>query len=181
MIFPSPSGSSLPRHLKTKWPPRCSPMGHFHLISLSSPLRVKAGSVHPRPPSSPSRFSSHFLMLSPCFLTFFLSGMYLLLSKFCLSFKTGPNATSYMKPSLIFPSEGIFLFSKSLEDLGPEQDPVGLSQLQKPFLCALFLNCRITPSSSLTFLELQSIDTDSANQEREEMQKQRRNNQEKIE
>ena len=138
-------------------------------------------SLSPRPPPPPPRFSSHFLMLSPFFLTFLLSGMYLLLSKCCLSFKTGPNATSYMKPSLIFPSEGIFLFSKSLEDLGPEQDPVGLSQVQKPFLCALFLNCRITPSSSLTFLEFQRVDSNSANQEREKMQKQKRNNQEKIE
>ena len=61
------------------------------------------------------------------FLTSVLSGMYLPSSKCCLSFTTGPNATSYMKLSLIFQTEGIFLFSKSLEDLGPEQDLVGLS------------------------------------------------------
>ena len=57
MILPSPSGSSLPRHLKTKWPPWCSPMGHFYLIFPSSPLGVKAGSVHPR--SLPPQDSVH--------------------------------------------------------------------------------------------------------------------------
>ena len=53
--------------------------------------------------------------------------MYLPLSKCCLSFTADPNATSYMKPSMILESEGIFLFYKSLEDPGAEQNPVGLS------------------------------------------------------
>ena len=59
--------------------------------------------------------------------------------------------------------------------------PCGALLGTKTFLCALFLNYRITPSSSLTSLEFQRVDSNSANQGREEMQKQRRNNQEKLE
>jgi len=96
-------------------------------ISFSPLLLWESKQVLYTPAPRPPRFSSRFLLPSPFFLTFILSGMYFPLSKCCLSFTTGPNATSYMKLSLSFQTEGIFLFSKSLEDLGPEQDLVGLS------------------------------------------------------
>ena len=179
MILPSPSGSSLPRHLKTKWPLRCSPMGHFYLIFPSSPLGVKAGSVHPRSPPPKIQFTFPVAF------------------SFLLDFHSVWNVSPFVQmlpvlhnwPKCYFlheafpelPNWGHFSLLQVSWRPWTWAGPCGALLGTKTFLCALFLNYRRMPSSSLTSLEFQRVDSNSVNQGKEEMQKQRRNNQEKLE